>query len=173
MTRKNTEPIGATPCLFVSAVTFIGLLFAFLFWTLTATHAAPKWKQEVGIASWCYNLDVMKALIKAEMDGNPEVAFLLFKKAIKNGDCLRLPVPAAAFRPSEVVEEFTPPTGGDFSIVKGNVIKKDNSIGKEAYVLVFSKDLQKWQADDASKFPMQGPEFGGGTMKAPHGWQNI
>lgn len=165
MTRKNTEPIGTTPRLFVSAVTFIGLLFAFLFWTLTSTHAAPKWKQEVGIGSWCYSVEVLKEIVKAENDGNPELGNALAAQALNDRECVRLPVPAAAFRPKAEVQKYEDFGGQPVTILKGNLIQKDESIGREVYVLVPDKLLQTFQMTEGAVAPLRGPEFAG--------WQDL
>ena len=120
---------------------------------ISVVIAGPKWKDEVGIASWCYNLAVLKAIIKADLDRNPEAAQALLRKAIRTKECFNLPVPMAAFKPAEVVETFSLPDESKFSIVKGNVIKKDNSIGKEAYVLIEDTTLPQWQMGKATKTP--------------------
>ena len=135
--------------------------------------AAPKWKAEVGIGSWCYNLDVMKHIVKAENDGNPELGNALATKAFQNRTCVRLPIPAAAFRPKAEVEKYADFGGEPVTILKGNLIQKDESLGREVYILVPDKLLPTFQMADGAKFPIEGPEYGGGTAKLPSGWQDL
>ena len=150
------------------------LAFCVIYGFMIATVIAePKWKDEVGIAAWCYSLLVMKAIIKADLAGDSEVALGLFRTSLKKGLCRRIPIEAAAFKPKEVVETIKLPDGSSFSIVKGNVIKRDNSLGDEAFVMVQDTKLPEWQLDKSTKFPKIGPQFGGGTLKVPVGWQNI
>lgn len=168
MTRKNTERIGTQPGQFVSLATFMGLLFAFLLWTLTASHAAPKWRTEVGIAAWCYKLSVMQAIIKADLKGDSEVALGIFQMSLKKGICRKIPIEAAAFRPKEIVEKIKLPDGSSFSIVKGNIIKKDESLGDEAFVMVQDTKIPEWQLEESAKaspFKPTGPRY--------KGWQNV
>ena len=152
--------------------------FVLLYILLVATViAAPKWKDEVAISSWCNDIDTMKQSVKAAVDGNLEVSNALAAKAFSTGQCVALRGRAVYFRPSEEMNKFPEFLGKTVTIVKGNLLNKDETLGPVVYVLVPDKLMGTFQLKDgldkSTKFPKIGPQFGGGTLKVPAGWQNI
>lgn len=141
-------------------------LFQFvLFLAMAAAIAAPKWKDEVSIAAWCYDISTIEEIIKADAAGNPELGDGLATLAFNTGVCVRLPVPVAAFKPSGIAKAYPSFGGKPVTVVKGNLVMKDDSLGRVAYVVVPDDKLFTFQMGEAAKAPKTGPQY--------PGWQNI
>ena len=115
---------------------------------VAAVIAAPNWKREVGIASWCYDLETIRRIVKESAAGNPEVADGLAVRAFQAGRCIRLPVPVAAFRPSVIAAKFPAFRGTPVSVLKGNLVMQDGSLGREIFVVVPSHKLDAFRLGD-------------------------
>jgi hypothetical protein len=148
---------------------FLRFLAAFVllyFFMIATIIAATKWKDEVGIASWCYDLGVLDGIAKAVADGNPEVADALATQAFKEHDCVQLPMPAAAFRPSGIAAKYSGWVTGPVTVVKGNLVMKDESLGRVVYVVVPDRLV--------STFQMTGPVDSRPTPGVQYqNWQDI
>lgn len=132
---------------------------------LAAALATPKWKKEVGVASWCNDLEIIKQVIQADVSGNSETRDELAVRAFRSRRCIQLPLPVAAFRPSGIAAEFPSFGGRPVTVIQGNLVMKDESLGRVIYVVVPGEkvvDFQKHQ--DAGPIHGQSAE---GDLRRP------
>ena len=149
---------------------FLSFLAAFMllyFYLIVSVIAAPKWKDEVGIAAWCYDLKVIQAIVEADADGNPDVGDALATKAFNDGTCARLPLPVATFKPTGIAARFPDFGGRPVTVIKGNLVMKDESLGREVYVLVPDHLLSGFQIGEPAK-TLPGLKF-----DRDEGWQDV
>lgn len=135
---------------FLKFLAVFSLLYFCAIWSIIA---APKWKDEVGIRGWCYDLKVLQATAKEEAAGNPEVADGIIGQAMEKRDCVALPLPVATFKPSGIADQFPSFGGKQVTIVRGNLVQKDDSLGREVYVVVPNELLGQFQLDEQAKIP--------------------
>lgn len=139
---------------------FIGILF-FLGVTLGSTAApaghAGDWKDEIGVNTWCYSIDIPEKIISLDTAGDTIAADKLAKAAITSGECVSVPPPmGAAFRPDSEAGSYNQFVGEPVVIIKGHMIKPDNTIGQIAYVVVPLKLLGLFKSGNgASKIRYQ------------------
>ncbi len=105
-----------------------------------AVIAAPTWKTEVGIASWCHDLETIREIVSADAAGKPAVGDELAAGAFHAGRCIRIPLAMAAFRPSGIVAAFPSFRGRPVTVLRGNLVMRDESLGRQ----VSSSFLRKW-----------------------------
>ena len=79
---------------------------------------------------------------------------------------MRLPVPAAAFKPSGIAEKYPSFGGRPVTVIRGNLVMRDESLGREVYVLVPDHLVPGFQlTEPADTRPQPGVEF--------DGWQDL
>jgi len=147
---------------------FLAALAAFvlLYILLVATViAAPKWKREVGIHSWCNDLQIIQDIIKLERNGDGPAGDLLARKAFHERRCVRLPLPVAAFRPAAIAATFPSFEGAPVTVIKGHLIMNDETLGREVFVIVPSAGISDFQLAEEVVAPPQGPKYAG--------WQDV
>ena len=143
-------------------------LMAFALVASVAATAAPKWKGKTLIAGWCYSLDSVTQFVEIVQKGDLKAAQDHLNKATKSRACVILPTPVVPFRPSGVVSEFKWRDGEEMVAIKGNLIQKDNSLGREAFLWLPKMALPRFQLDapaGAPHFAPSGPKF--------DGWQDL
>lgn len=129
------EFMAALAAFFVLYILFVAVVMA-----------APKWKKEVGVASWCNDLEIIRLIVEADVSGSSEIRNDLAVRAVRSRRCVQLPLPVAAFRPSGIAAEFLSFGGESVSVIKGNLVMKDESLGRVIYVVVPTErvdDLQQ------------------------------
>lgn len=148
-------------------VFFVGLFF-FLSVAVRHANAETKWKDETYVAVWCYDSTVLEAVIAFTSAGDVESANNLFAAAVRKDICVRIPMNAAAFRPEEITKQYDDFGGEPVVIVRGNMIKPNNELGREAYIVVPNSLLSQFKKKESSNYIVpepSGPEYSG--------WQTI
>ena len=143
-------------------------LMAFALAASVMATAAPKWKEKTGIAGWCYSIKSVTQFVEIIQKGNLKAAQDHLNKATESRACVILPRPVVSFRPSGIVSEFKWRDGEEMVAIKGNLIQKDNSLGREVFLWLPKTALPRFQMDAPAKAPSfvpTGPKF--------KGWQNI
>ena len=143
-------------------VAALAAFFALYVLFVAAVMATPKWKSEVGISSWCHDLEIIRQIVKAETSGNPEAGDGLAVRAFQTRRCVRLPLPVAAFRPSDIAAEFPSFGGRPVMVIKGNLVMKDESLGRIAYVVVPSDKISEFQLSEDADTNRTGYSFATG-----------
>ena len=115
---------------------------------VAAVIAAPNWKREVGIASWCHDLMTIRGIVEADASGYPKVADGLAVRAFQAGRCVRLPLAVAAFRPSGIAAEFPSFRERRVTVLKGNLVMRDETLGRQVFVVVPSHKLDAFRLGD-------------------------
>ena len=141
------EFLAALAAFFVLYVLFVAVVIA-----------APKWKSEVGIASWCYDLTIIKEIVEADAGGNPEAGDRLAVQAFQTRRCVRLPLPMAAFRPVGIAAAFPSFGGRAVTVIQGNLVMKDESLGRVAYVVVPNDKIVDFRSGEETDKPRPAPK---------------
>lgn len=149
MNGKHFYAIAAAILIFMGAL---------LFWS-TPSRAENEWKKEAWITEWCKKLETIDTFMALLANSN-SMASEFIRTMLQNDQCVKAPPGwLVAFSPQEIVRRYPKmnPTKQDAVVMRGRLINPDDTLGKEAFVIILTSKL--WRFHD-KKAPQKVPGKG-------------
>ena len=133
--------------------TLSAAIFLFMTWLLfyaSPSMAKSEWRAETWITEYCLTYEPLERFVSMIGEGD-ETALLYMRQQTIERQCFKVKKGwMVAFAPAEIVREFSNMLGINAIIIRGNLVKNDDTHGAEAFVLAPASKIDRFRPDKAA-----------------------